>query len=132
MARFKLIISSEDGRAETIDLEGSRAQPLVGRKIGETIAGSIAGLESTKLVITGGSDKDGFPLRKDVHGGARKAIILSRGPGFHPTQKGQRRRKSIRGNTITDDVIQINCMAIKEEKRRKKRKLKKAKKPETS
>jgi small subunit ribosomal protein S6e len=126
MARFKLIISSEDGRAETVDLEGARAQPLVGRKIGETIEGSIAGLEGTKLVITGGSDKDGFPLRKDVHGGARKAIILSRGPGFHPAQKGERRRKSIRGNTITDNVIQINCKAVKEEKGRKKRKPKKA------
>ena len=128
MARFKLIISSKDGRAEIVDLEGARAQPLVGMKIGETIEGSIAGLEDTKLVITGGSDKDGFPLRKDVHGGARKAIILSRGPGFHPTLKGERRRKSIRGNTITDNVIQVNCKAIKEEKGRKKKKPKKKKK----
>jgi ribosomal protein S6E (S10) len=51
MARFKLVISSQDGSAKTVDIEGARAQPLVGRRVGETLDGSIAGVEG-KLLIT--------------------------------------------------------------------------------
>jgi small subunit ribosomal protein S6e len=114
MARFKLIVSSYDGRGKTIDIDGVKAQPLIGKRIGETIDGSVAGLEGKKLLITGGSDKDGFPMRRDVHGGVRKSIILSDGSGFHPTKKGERRRKSVRGNTITDNIIQVNMKIIEE------------------
>ena len=120
MARFKLVISSPDGSAKTVDLEGARAQPLIGKRVGETLDGSIAGVDG-KLLITGGSDKDGYPVRGDVHGGARKAIILSSGPGFNPTLKGERRRKSVRGNVITDNLIQINIKLIEEPKRKTKK-----------
>jgi small subunit ribosomal protein S6e len=113
MARFKLVISSQDGSAKTVDLEGARAQPLVGKRVGETLDGSIAEVDG-KLLITGGSDKDGYPVRGDVHGGARKTIILSGGTGFNPTLKGERRRKTVRGNVITDNLIQINMKEIKE------------------
>lgn len=108
MARFKLIVSSSDGKGKTVDIEGVTAQPLIGKRIGQTINGSVIGLEGKKLLITGGSDKDGFPMRHDVHGGVRKSIILSGGSGFHSTTKGERRRKSVRGNTITDNIIQVN------------------------
>jgi len=47
-------------------------------------------------------------MRQDVHGGVRIAVLLSGGKGFIPTEKGQRRRKLIRGNVITDDIVQIN------------------------
>jgi small subunit ribosomal protein S6e len=128
MARFKLVISSQDGSAKTVDLEGARAQPLVGKRVGESLDGSIAGVDG-KLLITGGSDKDGYPVRGDVHGGARKAIILSGGPGFNPTLKGERRRKSVRGNIITDNLIQINIKLIEEPTAKAKKPTAKAKKP---
>ncbi|MCW4037434.1 MAG: 30S ribosomal protein S6e [Candidatus Bathyarchaeota archaeon] len=130
MARFKLVISSPDGSAKTVDLEGARAQTLVGKRVGETLDGSIAGVDG-KLLITGGSDKDGYPVRGDVHGGARKAIILSGGTGFNPTLKGERRRKAVRGNVITDNLIQINIKAIEEPTTKAKKPTTKAKKPTT-
>jgi small subunit ribosomal protein S6e len=129
MARFKLIISSADGSAKTVDLEGARAQPLVGMRIGETLDGSIAGVDG-KLLITGGSDKDGYPVRGDVHGGARKAIILSGGPGFNPTLKGERRRKSVRGNKPTTKAKKPTTKAKKPTTKAKKPTTK-AKKPTT-
>jgi hypothetical protein len=70
-------------------------------------------------------------VRGDVHGGARKAIILSGGPGFNPTLKGERRRKSVRGNVITDNLIQINMKAIKEPTTKATKPTTKATKPTT-
>ncbi len=115
MAKFKLNISNpETGKCQTVEVEGPRAQPLVGRRLGEVVDGSIAGLPKVGLQIVGGSDKDGTPMRADVHGGVKAAVILSRGPGFRPRLKGERRRKLVRGNVITEDTVQINMKVVGE------------------
>jgi small subunit ribosomal protein S6e len=120
MAKFKIIISDpEKGASRTVELEESRALPLIGKKIGEVIDGSIVDLSGRKAQITGGSDKDGFPMRPNVHGGVRRKIILSGGTGFNPRDKGARRRKTIRGNTITDEIVQINMKIMEKPKRPK-------------
>jgi small subunit ribosomal protein S6e len=88
---------------------------LIGLKIGDKFDGSLMGLSGFTLQITGGSDKDGFPMRYDLAGISRKKALLTSGPGFRPTVKGLRRRKYIRGNTISADIIQINCKIIEGE-----------------
>lgn len=115
MAKFKLIISDPaTGKSAASEIEGARAQALIGRSLGETIDGSALGLGSSKMRISGGCDKDGIPMRADVHGGVKKHIVLSSGPGFRPTRHGERRRKLIRGRTITDETYQINFTLRKE------------------
>ena len=37
---------------------------------------------SGKLKLTGGSDKSGVPMRDDVHGSARKRVLLSKGVDY--------------------------------------------------
>jgi len=121
MAKFKIILSDpETGKSKTIELEGSRAVPLIGRKLGEIIDGTAIGLGGHKIKITGGSDKDGFPMRPDVHGGVKTRLILTRGVGFHSTSKGERRRKTIRGNVITEEITQINMKIIEKPKKKEK------------
>lgn len=116
MAKFKVIVSDpETGKASVHELEGSRAQPLIGREIGEIVDGSIVGMDRVKLKITGGSDKDGIPMRPDVHGGAKKYTVLSGGVGFKPSSSGERQRKLVRGRMITDQTYQINMRLMKEE-----------------
>lgn len=113
MAKFKLIISDpSSGKSQVAEIEGAKAHPLIGRKMGEVIDGSIAGLSGRQLQITGGSDKDGVPMRADVRGGARVGVILSGGVGFHFDKKGERRRKMIRGNTVTEDIVQLNLKFV--------------------
>jgi hypothetical protein len=51
-------------------------------------------------------------MRRDVEGPGRKKILLSHGPGFHPVSRGRRKRKSIRGNTISPQISQINVKII--------------------
>jgi small subunit ribosomal protein S6e len=86
---------------------------LIGLKIGDKFDGSTLGLSGFSLQITGGSDKDGFPMRKDVHGGVRPRILIGKGIGFKSAKKGERRRKLVRGNTITEDIVQVNLRVPK-------------------
>ncbi|MDR0318769.1 MAG: hypothetical protein LBI09_01890, partial [Nitrososphaerota archaeon] len=69
---------------------------------------------ATKLQILGGSDTDGVPMRGDVHGGNRRQVVLSEGTGFKPKREGERRRKTVRGNTITDEITQINLKIVEQ------------------
>ena len=123
MAKFKLIVSDpETGKSQSMELEETNAVPLVGRKLGETIDGAILKMSGFKLKITGGSDKDGFPMRPNIHGGVRVGAILSKGVGFHPTRKGERKRKTLRGNVITESIVQVNMKIVEKPKGKKEKK----------
>jgi len=121
MAKFKIIVSDpETGKSQSVEVEETQAVPLIGRKLGEVIDGAAIKLSGYKLKITGGSDKDGFPMRPNIHGGVRVGAILSEGVGFHSTNKGERKRKTLRGNVITDAIVQINMKILEKPKKSKK------------
>ncbi|WP_175059452.1 30S ribosomal protein S6e [Thermococcus sp. 2319x1] len=124
MATFKLVISDpKSGIAKQVEITGAEADKLIGLKIGDEIEAKELGLNlseifgseipaDAKLKITGGTDKDGFPMRPDVHGPRRVRILLSRGPGFRPQERGERRKKTVRGNTISSEIVQINMKIV--------------------
>jgi len=123
MAKFKLIVSDPTSKKVAVsELEGPRAQPLIGRELGEIIEGSLIGLGGKRLKIAGGSDRDGIPMRFDIHGGAKKYVVLAGGTGFKPKSLGERRRKLVRGRMITEETYQLNLVVEKpvEEKIEKK------------
>ncbi len=123
LAKFKIIISDPDlQNSKTVELEETRAVPLIGRRLGEILDGAVVGLSGHKVQITGGSDKDGFPMRPSVHGGVRRKVILRGGVGFNPKEKGERIRKTVRGNVITDEIVQINMKILEKPKKPKKEK----------
>jgi small subunit ribosomal protein S6e len=122
MAKFKIIVSDpEAGKSKVLEVEGARAVPLVGRKLGEVIDGAAIGMSGHKLRITGGSDKDGFPMRPNVHGGVRISVILSEGVGFRPNKAGERQRKTLRGNVITEEIVQLNMKIVEKPEKKKKK-----------
>ncbi len=95
--------------------------PVAGKKIGDTLEGSLLGMDGYKLVITGGSDKAGFPMNKDVENQGKKRMLVYPGFGFSGLKKikkltfrheGMRRRKSMRGNTVSMETAQINCKVV--------------------
>ena len=108
MATFKLNISDKKGRTISKEVKEKDASPFLGLAVGSELDAALIG-EAGKLKITGGSDKSGVPMRPDIHGGARKYILLSPGVGLQTAELGQRIRKLIRGSTITEEVYQINC-----------------------
>ncbi|KAG2480051.1 MAG: 30S ribosomal protein S6e (modular protein) [Nitrosopumilales archaeon] len=108
MTNFKLTISDKKGKSLTKELKDNEANPLLGLQIGKEADAAIVGL-SGKMKITGGSDKSGVPMRSDIHGSARKYVLLTKGVGLQDAEKGQRVRKLTRGNTISEEIYQINC-----------------------
>lgn len=108
MANFKLTISDIKGKSVSKELKDSDANPLLGMQLGNETDASVVGLTG-KLKLTGGSDKSGVPMRSDVHGAARKKVLLSKGVGLQDAEYGQRKRKLMRGNTISEEIYQVNC-----------------------
>src|SRR4030042_2064782 len=118
MAKFKVIVSDPaTGTSKVVELEEARATPLIGRKIGEVIDGAIVDLPAHKVQLVGGSDKDGVPMRPSVHGGVRRHVVLSGGVGFNPKNRGERKRKTVRGNVITDEIVQVNAKIVEKPKK---------------
>jgi small subunit ribosomal protein S6e len=112
VAVFKTIISDKSGKSISREIKDKEAQPLVGSRIGDFIDSSVIGLTGGKIKITGGSDKSGTPMRMDVHGGVKKYVLLSIGTGMRNKKEGIRKRKLIRGNIVTDEIYQLNCLLI--------------------
>jgi len=114
MAEFKIVLSDQKtGRSYKVDVGGGAAGALIGKRIGDEVDASIFGLPGYRMEITGGSDRNGTPARRNLPFAGRRKILLSGGAGFKPAREGQRRRKSIRGNEITADFVQINARVVK-------------------
>ena len=108
LVNFKLTVSDIKGKSISKQLKDSDANTLLGLQIGNETDAAIVGLDG-KLKLTGGSDKSGVPMRKDIHGAARKYVLLSKGVGLQAAETGQRVRKLMRGNTVSEEIYQVNC-----------------------
>ena len=114
MVSFKLVLSDpKTGKSEASEIKDAQAQPLIGRRIGEVIDGATIGLTG-KMMITGGSDKAGFPMRADTLGGGKNYILLTEGVGYKSKEEGAKKRKLVRGNTITEETYQVNAKRVEE------------------
>jgi len=110
---FKLNISH---KGKTYHLE-SDSESVIGKKIGESIDGKdiSPSLEGYELLITGGSDRAGFPMMKEVEGTALRKKLLTKGWGMKTTRpKGIRLKKTVAGNTTSVNTVQINTSVLKE------------------
>jgi small subunit ribosomal protein S6e len=114
MVEFKVVVNdTQTGKSYNIPVSGHHANSLIGKKINDEVDGIFVSLPGYKLQITGGSDKDGFAMRHDVPGATRRRLLLSRGLGYKPKENGKRKKKSIRGNTINQEIVQVNMKVLK-------------------
>ena len=114
MVEFKVVVNdTKSGKSYQVPVSGHHANSLIGKKIGDEVDGIFISLPGYTLQITGGTDKDGFAMRKDLSGMVRRRLLLSGGIGFHEIEPGMRKKKSMRGNTIGQDVVQINMKVTK-------------------
>ena len=114
MVSFKLVLSDpKTGKSEASELKDASAQLLMGRKIGDVLDGTTIGL-SGKIMITGGSDRAGFPMRRDTLGGGKNYVLMTEGVGYKGKEDGVKKRKLVRGNTITEETYQVNGKKVLE------------------
>jgi len=109
---FKINVS-HNGKTAKFETDN---EELIEKVIGEKIHGKdiSADLEGYELEITGTSDKAGFPGMKDQQGPMLKRVILKRGKCMRDNREGMRLRKTIRGNAISADTVQINTNVVKQ------------------
>lgn len=113
MADFKVVVNDvKTGRSYNIAVTGHHADSLKGVSIGEVVDGVFVGLPEYKLQITGGSDRNGTPMRGDLPGNKRVKLLLSDSLGFHEVYQGERKRVTIHGKTISDAIVQINMKVV--------------------
>lgn len=113
MADFMVVISDpETGTTRQREVDGQDANRFLGRTIGDTVDGDAVGLPGYSLEITGGSDTAGRPLRNDVGGANLKEILSTGGTGYKPTRDGERKRVTVRGRELSDEVRQINAKIV--------------------
>lgn len=110
---FRVNVSDpETGKSWQVEKD---AVALVGTKIGEEFNGSFLGLNGYTLMLTGGSDKDGFPMRESVEGTGRNEVLMKGGSGYNPKESGVKRRKTVRGNTVSEEIVQVNTKVVDRE-----------------
>jgi small subunit ribosomal protein S6e len=88
----------------------SQAAGFLGKRIGEEVGGELIGLPGYTLRVRGASDRSGFPLRPDLLGSRQVRILVGQGFGFNAPRRGQRRRRTFRGNQISEETVQINLV----------------------
>jgi small subunit ribosomal protein S6e len=110
---LKINIADKSGKTVKRELKEDQASVMHGKKIGDKIHGEIIDLHGYELEISGGSDYCGFPMRKDVNGIMRKAILTTKGLGNNYNRKGMRLRRTVAGNTIYNKTAQVNLKVIK-------------------
>ncbi len=98
------------GKTGQAEVPKDRDSQLIGKRMGEGLDGAFAGLDGYKLKITGMSDSSGSPSRKEIDGTRKAAPLLSFGVGMRRRGKGLRERRTVRGNTISNDTVQINTV----------------------
>ncbi|MFH0737130.1 MAG: 30S ribosomal protein S6e [Candidatus Micrarchaeota archaeon] len=106
---MRIVISEASGKSYQAELSKDKEHGIVGKKIGEELDGNLIGAAGYTLELTGGSDGSGFPMRVEVHGSAKKQILTSDGVGFRATEGGERRRRYVRGNTFSAEIVQVNA-----------------------
>ncbi|MBR9707507.1 MAG: 30S ribosomal protein S6e, partial [Candidatus Diapherotrites archaeon] len=66
------IANPGSGKTYQKELEAGQEKIFLGKKIGTEVKLDNLGLSGIVAVVTGGSDKQGFPMRRDVDGSGRK------------------------------------------------------------
>ncbi len=108
---MQINFGTQDGEVHQVETE---VENFTGKEIGDTFNGELLGLNGYTLEITGGSDKSGFPMRKSIEGSERERVMIESGSGIKTQEDGVRRRKSVRGKRVSEEIEQLNAKVVEE------------------
>ena len=110
MAETKVVVS--DPKTGKSYQKIASDNPFLNQRVGDKVDGNIIGLDGFSLEIRGGSDKSGCPIRYDVNGFGKKKALLTKGPCIKNKVKGLKIRKTVVGNLINQDIVQVNLKIL--------------------
>lgn len=114
MAEIQVVVGDPDtGDSYQFEVADTDANRFLGRTLGEEVDGAAIGLDGYTLALTGGSDSAGRPLRADLPGPSLREILADeRTVGYKPGRDGERRRVTVRGNEVSEEVAQLNATIV--------------------
>lgn len=86
------------------------------KRIGTEVEVDILGDEwkGYVLKISGGNDKQGFPMKQGVLSNVRVRLLLSKGHScYRPRRDGERKRKSVRGCIVDSNLSVLSLVVVK-------------------
>lgn len=101
------MIEMEDEKKLRVFYERRMAQEVEGEHLGEEFKGYV-------FRISGGNDKQGFPMKQGVLVNKRVSLLLHKGAScYRQRRAGDRKRKSVRGCIVGPDLAILNLVIIK-------------------
>ena len=119
MVDFKLVLGTKDGKTVQTQVSGPEAEILLKKRIWSSVEGASLGFPGYEFLVTGGSDKCGFPMRKGILQ-PRKKVLIHGGVGFSgknrngKKQSGLIERRTVCGEMVTKIIHQVNLKVVKE------------------
>lgn len=106
------------GTQKLIEIEDDRKlRVFMDRRMGAEVPGDSLGPEFAGYIfrITGGNDKQGFPMKQGIMHPTRVRLLLSDGHScYRPRRTGERKRKSVRGCIVAMDLSVLALSVVKE------------------
>merc|ERR1711970_1559244 len=93
-----------------------KVRPFYEKRMGQEVDADTLGDEFKGYVlrITGGNDKQGFPMKQGVLTNGRVRLLLSKGHScYRPRRDGERKRKSVRGCIVDGNLSVLNLAIMK-------------------
>ncbi|PNY29276.1 Ribosomal protein S6e, partial [Tolypocladium capitatum] len=117
--KMKLNISyPANGSQKLIDIEDERKLAIfMEKRMGAEVPGDSVGDEFKGYIfrITGGNDKQGFPMKQGVLHPSRVRLLLADGHScYRPRRTGERKRKSVRGCIVGMDLSVLALSIVKQ------------------
>ena len=82
-------------------------QEVIGDVLGDEFKGYI-------FKISGGNDKQGFPMKQGIMTAKRVRLLLKKGSScYRQRRKGERKRKSVRGCIVSADIQVLNLVIVR-------------------
>jgi len=105
------------GCQKIVDIEDeNKLRAFFDKRISAEVSGDVLGPDFKGYVfrISGGNDKQGFPMKQGILTSQRVRILFHEGMScFRPRKRGERKRKSVRGCIVSAELSVLNLVIVK-------------------
>ncbi|EJW04968.1 hypothetical protein EDEG_00085 [Edhazardia aedis USNM 41457] len=111
------IANPQRGLQKMFEISKIQALKFCDKKIGDIFQGELISedFKGFTLRITGGDDHQGFPMKRDLNTNKRLRLLLKKGDtGYRCRRKGCRKRKSVRGCVVSEEISVLSCIVLVE------------------
>jgi small subunit ribosomal protein S6e len=111
------IANPATGAQKLFDFEDDKKlRPFMDKRISQEVDAACLGQEWKGYIvrITGGNDKQGFPMKQGILTTNRVRLLMARGTScYRERRSGERRRKSVKGCIVDSNLSVLSLVIVK-------------------